>query len=296
MDLEVANRKPYPLTGFPSLAAFIASDQDKTAAIFKRFNRLAARNLLHLQSGLAELQAKQDELDEQELRGSLQSKQFSRNWADFCTAATSDPRQKERKELAEHIRATLKEYREALLFESTLAALPPPSKRTLRAFRWHFFNGDPAGPSSFPTLGGQSSTLFDDISDLVVLRAPEDQDRLTTFVQSHMNFLFRQTSTRNGMIAYASGRLIGHFVATLSIFLAAVLLIGAIVALYIVRSPKRKLGIVAGFTVGFAGSVGLLTNARRAEVFGATAAYAAVLVVFVSGNLGGEAGSAGLGN
>lgn len=98
------------------------------------------------------------------------------------------------------------------------------------------------------------------------------------------------------MIAYASGRLIGHFVATLSIFLAAVLLIGAIVALYIVRSPKRKLGIVAGFTVGFAGSVGLLTNARRAEVFGATAAYAAVLVVFVSGNLGGEAGSAGLGN
>jgi hypothetical protein len=29
-----------------------------------------------------------------------------------------------------------------------------------------------------------------------------------------------------------------------------------------------------------------LTNARRAEIFGSTAAYAAVLVVFVSSNLG----------
>jgi hypothetical protein len=32
----------------------------------------------------------------------------------------------------------------------------------------------------------------------------------------------------------------------------------------------------------------LCTNARRAEVFAATAAYAAVLVVFVSGDLGGS--------
>lgn len=48
--------------------------------------------------------------------------------------------------------------------------------------------------------------------------------------------------------------------------------------------------MIGGFTVGFAISVGLLTNARRAEVFAATAAYAAVLVVFVSGNLG-NAGS-----
>jgi hypothetical protein len=34
-------------------------------------------------------------------------------------------------------------------------------------------------------------------------------------------------------------------------------------------------------------SVALCTNARKAEVFAATAAYAAVLVVFVSGDLGG---------
>jgi hypothetical protein len=46
------------------------------------------------------------------------------------------------------------------------------------------------------------------------------------------------------------------------------------------------LGLLTVFTLLFAGSIGLLTNARRAEVFAATAAYAAVLVVFVSGDLG----------
>ena len=35
--------------------------------------------------------------------------------------------------------------------------------------------------------------------------------------------------------------------------------------------------------------VGPVTNAQRSEVFGACAAYAAVLVVFVSGNIGVEA-------
>lgn len=49
--------------------------------------------------------------------------------------------------------------------------------------------------------------------------------------------------------------------------------------------------MIAAFTVLFAVSVGLLTNAKRVEIFAATAAYAAVLVVFVSGDLGGSAKS-----
>jgi hypothetical protein len=65
-----------------------------------------------------------------------------------------------------------------------------------------------------------------------------------------------------------------------------VLLIGAIIGLYIITDPKRRLIMIGSFTVLFALSVGLLANARRAEVFAGTAAYAAVLVVFVSGDLG----------
>jgi hypothetical protein len=47
-----------------------------------------------------------------------------------------------------------------------------------------------------------------------------------------------------------------------------------------------KLALVAIYTVAFAICVGLVTNAQRSEVFGACAGYAAVLVVFVSGNIG----------
>lgn len=56
--------------------------------------------------------------------------------------------------------------------------------------------------------------------------------------------------------------------------------------LYYVKNEKGKLGLVGGYTVAFALWVGLLTNARRSKVLGACAAYAAVLVVFISGNLG----------
>jgi hypothetical protein len=67
--------------------------------------------------------------------------------------------------------------------------------------------------------------------------------------------------------------------------MAAILLFGAIFSLYYTASNEKKLGLIAGYTTGFALAVRFLTNARRAEIFGACAAYAAVLVVFISGNL-----------
>jgi hypothetical protein len=65
------------------------------------------------------------------------------------------------------------------------------------------------------------------------------------------------------------------------------MLFGAIISLYIVKNSHALLGMLSGWTVLFAACVGLPTNARRDQIFGATAAYAAVLMVFVSGNLGG---------
>lgn len=74
--------------------------------------------------------------------------------------------------------------------------------------------------------------------------------------------------------------------------MAMFFLIGAVVGLYWVKNPNTKLIILSALTVGFAATLALLTNARRQDVFAATAAYAAVLVVFISGNLTpGENGS-----
>ena len=89
---------------------------------------------------------------------------------------------------------------------------------------------------------------------------------------------------------------------TISALIAAFLLIGAMIALYYAKKGGVKLGLVAIFTILFAASVGGLTNSRRQDVYASTAAYAdsyrlfyranadsaryaAVLVVFISGNI-----------
>jgi len=58
----------------------------------------------------------------------------------------------------------------------------------------------------------------------------------------------------------------------LSTLVAAMLLVGAIVTLYVVKSEKLRLGLIGVYTALFATTLALLTNARRAEVFAATAA------------------------
>jgi hypothetical protein len=168
---------------------------------------------------------------------------------------------------------------EALAYETILATSPSPDRKTLKAFRYKFHNGHPGGGESFPLLGGPSAELYDDEHDLLVLRTPDERDRLSAFVQDHFGYLFKaDTGTQEGFrtdddrIGYASGHRISRFVAYLSTILAALLLVGAIAVLYTIKSEKLKLGLIGLFTAVFAASVGVLTNARRAEIFGATAA------------------------
>ena len=61
--------------------------------------------------------------------------------------------------------------------------------------------------------------------------------------------------------------------------------------LRVLNQGNAQLGVVDMFTILFAASVRVLTNARRAEIFAATAAYAAVLVVFVSSPSSSETGN-----
>ena len=99
--------------GYPSLAAFIASDCDKSIAIYRRFDRLAARNLLYLQSELVELEARQDALDAEDLRGTLEDKKSARDWQTLRSRAAEpgNTREKERLDLSVEIRKKIKEYR-----------------------------------------------------------------------------------------------------------------------------------------------------------------------------------------
>lgn len=178
----------------------------------------------------------------------------------------------------------------ALAAHRALLNTPPPSASTVTAMRNWFFN-NPTGSkhtAEHPHLWGASSTIFSFPEDLMALRVSADQDRLSQFISSNFALFFQQhgSNTSTGRAIYTSEQSISHFVAVFSTILAAVLLFGAIISLYVVKDERALLGMVSAWTVLFASCVGFLTNARRDQIFGATAVYAAVLVVFVSGNMG----------
>ena len=158
----------------------------------------------------------------------------------------------------------------------------------LSAFRNWFTGGIQKvdGQKIDPVLGGRAKGMLDDTRDLAALRTPADKDLLSRFLQNHWPFPVRKVKDPQDNTGHYLEKYVVWSVAFVSTVVAAILLIGAIVGLYIESSPIARLAMICCFTALFALSVGLLTNARRAEIFASTAAYAAVLVVFVSGNLG----------
>lgn len=108
--------------GYPSLAKWIAQDPDSETFIFRRFNKLSARNILHLQSQLIELEARQERLDE-ELRQdtNLEARQSLRRWERFiqrygdplgASPSAHGGQLAERAQLVIDVQTKLKEYRE----------------------------------------------------------------------------------------------------------------------------------------------------------------------------------------
>jgi hypothetical protein len=123
--------------------------------------------------------------------------------------------------------------------------------------------------------------------DLVALNKLAEEDYLSRIAHAYWPVRGKRNNDPfNRTLIYKNVN-ICRAVTAIGLMLAAMLLVGAIVHLYFVLDPAAKLGFVAMYTLLFASSVAFCTNARRVEVFAATAAYAAVLVVFVSGDLGG---------
>ena len=106
-----------PRDGYPGLAAWIAHDPDNESYVFRKFDRLSARNLLNLQSQLIALEEKLDRFD----RETRQSQDFelrlsARRWETFEKNA-EDPNRPERTrmELAKDLQEKIKEYRKPIV-------------------------------------------------------------------------------------------------------------------------------------------------------------------------------------
>ncbi|KAI0460053.1 hypothetical protein F5B21DRAFT_453054 [Xylaria acuta] len=279
---HIHRQVPLPLEGYAAVAGWIALDPDNETFIFRKFDRLAARNLLYIQSELLSIEKELttfDAQDAQESQDDLRAKDTARTWETLVSRSRAGhDGSRRRTELLDRLQSKLKEYHEALLLQSQIAQLHRPNKRVLDTLR-HWFK------KPEPMLGGEAKKFLDDENDLVALKPAPEPDYLSRFLRRHWSVNTELTRDGRAKIGRFNERAISLATSVITISIAAFLLIGSITGFYFVESDIVKLVLVAAFTSVFALSLVLITNARRAEIFAATAAYAAVLVVFVSGGI-----------
>ena len=264
-------------SGFSALASLQSSDPD--LQVYRRFASLASRNLAYLQSELMALEAEIASLDEEDVRdadeeaeGWLEKQLPARCWEVLERNANDEhnERDMQRMRLVRKLRSLMSDYQDALLRQSNVLKLEDPSSRSKDALTGWFVHHRP--------LIGHSYDIIDSAiaeSDLVALHTPPDQDRLTIFLQNYAGYYFsgKKSDQHWEGINYFPDKTVHLVVSVVGIFITATLLIGAIVALYFAANEGLKLGLIALFTTIFAAGIGLLTNARKAEVYAATAAY-----------------------
>ena len=81
-----------------------------------------------------------------------------------------------------------------------------------------------------------------------------------------------ETNRRPEGIYYLPESRLAKAVGIVSVLMAGLLLVGAIISLYFISRPLTRLGLLAMWTILFAFSVSVLSTARRFEIFAATAA------------------------
>ncbi|CAF9932166.1 MAG: hypothetical protein GOMPHAMPRED_006512 [Gomphillus americanus] len=271
-SIELASKPNHLQSSFAGVAGFFAIDGDHSSTVFRRFDKLALQNLLYLQAKLAGLEEQQKRYDEEDVTGDMEAKQAATSWIDLERLAKNPGRYADRMKHLQEIQEALRNYQEALLLHSGVLALPDPPKTTLSAFK-HFFHQE----EGVTRLRKESSTILDDERDLASLRVSSGPDSLTAFVLNHMGWLF---ATRSGEVDLVKAKTLARFVNIVSTIIAAMLLIGAVTTLNFAEAPYHLI-ILAVYAAAFAAFVALMTGASKAEVFSASCAYMAVLVVFV---------------
>ncbi|SMQ48024.1 unnamed protein product [Zymoseptoria tritici ST99CH_1A5] len=268
--------------GFPAVARFISHDPDSETYVFRKFSELTARNLVRMQCELMDLERQMKELDRKAEPESSNDPSFvlsSRSWETMKSlAAERDGDERKLMALNEEIEARLENYHAALLQAGEIAKLKQPSNRVMTAYRHEFSKMD---------IRGDAAAMLDVESDLVALKPPPDGDLLSNMIRNHWpgSIKTRANPDGGGIVHYQEHQL-QLLVSLISISIATVLLVGSILLLYFVQEPDSRLGLLIMFIILFAVGIRISTSASRDSIFAATAAYSAVLVVFVSGDLG----------
>ncbi|KAK5075671.1 hypothetical protein LTR70_010019 [Exophiala xenobiotica] len=262
--------------------------------IIRRFDYLSARVILALQADLQHLEKELKqyiELDEKnlDLRNVLAS------WGEMCEAVEEgQPILQVRK--MQQIQDKLKTYHETILRISQVQQLSSPSKQN-RSRLWTWLSSPDGGDNFLTGIEAdpwdadcpQASSISRDLS---VLKA--GPDRLDSWLADsfipkwHLSVGHRFRA--NVAEDLGLGRLWEYDMKALHlsgnvicVLLSSLAPIVSIQTLYWIPNTLGRLIAITGFVLIFAALMMFVSECRRFEVFAATAAFAAVQVVFLQG-------------
>ncbi|KAK0736015.1 hypothetical protein B0T21DRAFT_366127 [Apiosordaria backusii] len=215
-------------------------------AVFRGFHALNVRNILHLQTQLDELARKQDDPS------------FNMNELD----------------------EVLHKYNRALFAYGRICELQEPEMADLASI--HRYSRSKLG--SYPDVWAFLSRAHDDMvngagSGMVALYSNPDSGVL--FSLAHK--LVKALSPKKTGVRIWSDATTTKVTRSLLGILSVCLLLVPIVILYFVKDGFKPLIIMAVWTIAFSAAMSLLTEAKYSEILVAAATYAAVMVVFISG-------------
>ncbi|KAI0156186.1 hypothetical protein BJ166DRAFT_594381 [Pestalotiopsis sp. NC0098] len=279
------------LVGYMKLADFMSSKPD--AAIFRRFRLL---NMIHLLRLQAELQDLEDSLNEAWREDKCADGHRPRFCADFSTMRQYVEEDSEQMETLEKIGKKLEEYYGALHNALPLERATTPSQQDLKFLRlWlerakfgdGFLEGIEAG-----------TWQQDDFEYMSLKSAPADttQDWLAKLLSGKALEVYNRYIGRyskdeekilDGRIRYYAPEKIKRAGDGIVVALSAVLPTLAILVLYFVKDMIQRIGLVILFTAVFAIAMAVFTGAKKIEIFSATAAFAAVEVVYIGSTASG---------
>jgi hypothetical protein len=277
--------------------------------LYRGFSYAHSRVLLDLQAQVAQLERELDRLDLLDSQngddGNLRLSSKARD-----DRRSRDDDERPRAEVLRELRERLSEYDEMLIKARELASFQCPSGRDYRSVRTWFYNVEPLVEKESEFIyrkediislrSGREWSTFDGWIestlrkfDCALLRVSQLLQRPFERPTNHIQKLFcsheLRQKTQDQDIYYYSSHRVELFVGLIMTFIIFVLLVLPVVAMYRLTSfgqgshgTFNAIGVLVIFTLLFCAAMSMLTKAKRHELFAASAAYCAVLVVFIS--------------
>ncbi|KAF2257626.1 hypothetical protein CC78DRAFT_600228 [Lojkania enalia] len=274
-DLENQRIDDHP-SGYPQLAAFLNSDEN--FLICRKYGLLHSRVLLYRQDELRELEQKLQKMDAAAAK--------SNGGKGIHSRVRDENESGEWRALIQIIDNKLKEYHDIVQRTRSMASLQPATTRNYNSVcNWIFHTG--------PIVNAEAETFKKDRDFVALVDAKEGswfdgavETALSRFGGPFTRRLFisrrDRSSTKDKLVRLYSKRRIDIFSRLVITILAVILLMAPVIALFSAQeSGGIKIMIIFLFTMAFSVALSIFTKAKRHEVFAATAAYCAVLVVFL---------------